>query len=162
MKARVLVAGIGNIFFADDAFGSAVALRLEREPIAGARCEDFGIRGVHLAYELLVGYDAAVIVDAVSHGGEPGTLYVIEPSEPVEASEPDAHRMDLGSVFGFLRLLDGTPPPITIVGCEPECLDEGADVSVTIARAIDAAVPLVRRIVTELVARLEEHVCTEA
>lgn len=162
MKARVLVAGIGNIFFADDGFGPAVLARLVREPIVGARMEDYGIRGMHFAYELLDGYAAVVIVDAVSRGGEPGTLYVIEPNEPIECSEPDPHRMDLGSVFGFLRVLEGTPPPMTIVGCEPECLDEGADLSVTIAHAVEAALPLVRRIVAELLAELEEHVCTEA
>lgn len=156
MRPRVLVAGIGNIFFGDDAFGPAVLAALARDPIAGARCEDFGIRGMHLAYELLAGYEAAVVVDAVSRGGAPGTLYVIEPSEGIEATEPDPHRIDLGSVFGFARMLEGTPPPITIVGCEPERLDEGADPSATIARAVDTAVPLVRRVVAELLAHLQE------
>lgn len=162
MSARVLVAGIGNIFFGDDGFGSAVLARLACDPIAGARCEDFGIRGLHLAYELLAGYRAAVIVDAVSRGGEPGTLYVIEPSESIEATAPDAHRMDLGSVFGYVRLLAGVPPPITIVGCEPESLDEGSDITVTIAHAIERAIPLVRRVATELLARLEEPLWSEA
>ncbi|GAC1304985.1 MAG: hydrogenase maturation protease [Vulcanimicrobiaceae bacterium] len=157
MSPRVLVAGIGNIFFGDDAFGPAVLARLAREPIAGTRCEDFGIRGMHLAYELLAGYEAVVLVDAVSRGGTPGTLSVIEPSEPIAAKEPDAHRMDLGSVFGFVRLLEGVPPPITIVGCEPERLDEGAELSATVARAVDTALPLVRRIAGELLARSEDR-----
>ena len=116
MSASVLVAGIGNIFFGDDAFGPAVLARLAGESLPGVRFEDFGIRGMHLAYELIAGYDAAVVVDAVERAGAPGTLHVIEPSEPIEASAPDAHRMDLGSVFGFVRLLGGEPPPITIVG----------------------------------------------
>ena len=162
MKPRILVAGIGNIFFGDDAFGPAVLARLVREQIDGARIEDYGIRGLHLAYELLGGYEAAVIVDAVSRGGTPGTLYVIEPSESIEATEPDAHRMDLGSVFGFLRLLGGEPPPITIVGCEPECIDEGVDITETVSHAVEAALPLVRRVVNDLLAHSEEQLCTEA
>ena len=162
MSPRVLVAGIGNIFFGDDAFGPAVLSRLAREPMAGTRYEDFGIRGMHLAYELLAGYGAAVLVDAVSRGGAPGTLYVIEPSEPVVATEADAHRMDLGSVFGFVRLLGGVAPPITIVGCEPERLDEGADLSETVARAVDAALPLVRRIAGDLLARSEDRIWSRA
>jgi hydrogenase maturation protease len=89
-------------------------------------------------------------------------LYVIEPHEPVEVSEPDAHRMDLGSVFGFVRRLGGTPPPMTIVGCEPESLEEGGEITATVSRAIEAAVPLVRRIVNQLLERPEERICTEA
>ena len=161
MKPRILVAGIGNIFFADDAFGAAVLARLAREPIAGVRSEDFGIRGLHLAFELLDGYTAAVIVDAVSRGGAPGTLYVIEPSEPIEAGEPDAHRMDLGSVFGFLRQMGGAPPPITIVGCEPESIEEGGDISATVSAAVEPALALVRRVVNQLLAQPEEQLCTE-
>lgn len=161
MKPRILVAGVGNIFFGDDAFGSAVLQRLAREPMDGVRLEDFGIRGLHLAYELLDGYAAAVIVDAVSRGGAPGSIYVIEPSEPIEATSPDAHRMDLGSVFGFLKLLGGEPPPITIVGCEPESVDEGADMSAVVSDAVDAALPVVRRVAAQLLAKSEEQACTE-
>ena len=76
---RALVAGIGNIFFADDGFGVEVARRLdEREVPAGVRVADFGIRGVHLAYELLDGYDLLVLVDAMPLGEPPGTVAVIE------------------------------------------------------------------------------------
>ncbi len=167
MKPRVLVAGIGNIFFADDGFGPAVAQRLMREradgaPPDGVRIEDFGIRGMHLAYELLNGYAAAVIVDAVACGGVPGTLVVIEPTEPIQTGPPDAHRMDIGSVLGFLRLLGGVPPSLTIVGCEPESLEHGAALSATVERAVEAALPVVRRVAAQLVAQSEDHVCTEA
>jgi len=160
MKARLLVAGIGNIFFGDDAFGPVVLRRLALEPpLEGARYGDFGIRGMHLAYEVLSGYAAVVLVDAVARGGAPGTLYVIEPSEPVEPSEPDAHRMDLGSVFGFVRMLGGEPPPVTIVGCEPESLGEGDELSATVLQAVETALPLVRRVARELLATLEEQAC---
>lgn len=160
MSARVLVAGIGNIFFGDDAFGPAVLARLANETLPGVRFEDFGIRGMHLAYELLAGYDAAIVVDAVERDGAPGTLFVIDPSEPIEATAPDAHRMDLGSVFGFVRLLDGKPPPITIVGAIPESLDEGAELSPTALRAVEAAVPLVLRVARELF-ESKEHAWSE-
>ena len=86
---RVLVAGIGNIFFGDDGFGVEVAQLLAREPrAADAKVEDFGIRGMHLAYEMLAGYDRAIIVDAVPRGGEPGTLYVIEPELGAARARP--------------------------------------------------------------------------
>ena len=84
---RILIAGLGNIFEGDDGFGVAVArLLTEAEWPSGVEVHDFGIRGVHLAYQLLDGYDLVVIVDAVSRAGEPGTLYVIDHA----AAEPPA------------------------------------------------------------------------
>jgi hydrogenase maturation protease len=77
---RVLVAGVGNVFLGEDGFGLEVARRLATEPLpAWVRVGDFGIRGVHLAYELLEGYEAAILVDAAPRGEAPGTVYVIEP-----------------------------------------------------------------------------------
>lgn len=145
--ARVLVAGVGNIFFGDDGFGPAVAQRLAQDGLPDARVEDFGIRGLHLAYELLAGYEAAVLIDAVPKGGEPGTLYVIEPEPVVCTQTPDAHRMDLQNVFASVRMLGGEPPPVTIVGCEPATVEDGIGLSAPVQRAVDEALPLVRRIV---------------
>ena len=97
----ILVAGIGNVFLADDGFGVEVARRLaERELPAGVKVADFGIRGMDLAYELQEDYDAAILVDAVPRGQPPGTLFVIEPE--LDAAEPalDAHAMDPVRVLG--------------------------------------------------------------
>ena len=116
----VLIAGIGNVFLGDDGFGVEVARRLaERELPAGVKVADFGIRGMDLAYELQEDYDAAVLVDAVPRGGEPGTLYVIEPE--LEAAGPvlDAHAMDPVRVLGLARTLGTLPPRVLVVGCEP-------------------------------------------
>ena len=86
MSGRVLVAGVGNIFLGDDGFGVEVARRLAGERLPeDVRVADFGIRGVHLAYELLDGYDTAILVDAAPRGGQPGTLYVIEPEPELVA-----------------------------------------------------------------------------
>ncbi len=155
MSGRVLIAGVGNIFFGDDGFGSAVAQRLAQETLDGARVEDFGIRGMHLAYELLAGYTAAVLIDAVPRGSEPGTLYVIEPAPVESALAPDAHRMDLANVFACVRMLGGEPPPITIVGCEPATIDEGIGLSEPVQRAVEAAIPLVCRVARSVAAKTE-------
>ncbi len=144
---RVLVAGIGNVFFGDDGFGPEVARVLAQAPVPAAKVEDFGIRGLHLAYELLNGYDRAILVDAVPRGDVPGTLYVIEPDRNVAASTPDAHRMDIQNVFGYLRMLAGEAPPITIVGCEPESVEPGMGLSTAVANSVDAAAQLVRRLI---------------
>jgi hydrogenase maturation protease len=147
---RVLVAGIGNIFFGDDGFGPEVAQLLVREPpVADVKVEDFGIRGLHLAYELLCGYDRAIIVDAVPRGEAPGTLYVIEPEPEIRGLAPDAHRMDLQNVFAFVRTLEGEPPPMVIVGCEPETTEPGIGLSAAVARSVAPAAALVRRLLDE-------------
>src|SRR3954462_334859 len=88
-RPRLLIAGVGNIFLGDDAFGVEVVQRLARRPLPeGIRVVDFGIRGLDLAYALLDGYEATILVDALPRGGPPGTLYVLEPE--LEASSSRA------------------------------------------------------------------------
>lgn len=147
--APVLVAGVGNVFFGDDGFGPHVAQALARDAHPGVSVEDYGIRGLHLAYDLLSGYERAIIVDAVPRGGAPGTLYVIEPDVDAEAATADAHRMDIGSVLAFVRTLGGVAPPITIVGCEPENVEPGLGVSEVVSQAIPMAAELVRRLIDQ-------------
>src|SRR5436190_15386894 len=119
--ARVLVAGIGNVFLADDGFGVALAERLARRALpAGAAVVDYGIRGMDLAYALGDGWDAVVLLDATPRGEPPGTLYVIEARlDDDDVVAIDTHGMDPVKVLGLAREL-GTPLPRTfVVGCEP-------------------------------------------
>lgn len=157
---RVLVAAIGNIFFGDDGFGPAVARALARDSIAGVKIEDYGIRGMHLAYELVSGYDRAIIVDAVARGETPGTLYVIEPDLTVDGATPDPHRMDLRNVFAFIHTIGGEAPPIALVGCEPEETQDSMELSAAVEAAVQPAADLVRRLIREALsngARREER-----
>ncbi len=160
MTRRTLVAGIGNVFLSDDAFGVEVAHRLSsRELPAGVRVEDYGIRGMHLAYDLLDGYDALVLVDAVPMGEPPGTLAVIEPdaatrrSSISERSDPpwvDAHTMSPDVVLATLAGLGGSVDAIRIVGCQPYNLDEGMELSPAVREAVSAAVDLCLEVVTDI------------
>jgi hydrogenase maturation protease len=123
---RVLVAGIGNVFFGDDGFGVVVARRLGAMELA-RRIEvmDFGIRGLDLAYTLGQPYDAAILVDAVAAGGPPGCLQVIQPDHPEdETSVFDGHRMNPLAVLRLARRLEGLPPQVFLVGCEPSAIAE--------------------------------------
>jgi len=166
MSARVLVAGVGNIFFSDDGFGSEVARTLAGAHIEGVRIEDFGIAGLHLAYEMLAGYERAILIDLARRGGAPGTLYVIEPDPSAEGPPPDAHRMDVQNVFAFVRTLGGSAPPVEIVGCEPFDTGEGIGLSEPVAAAIEPAVELVRRRIAHALSVLPhsqgETTCIEA
>ena len=153
----VLIAGIGNVFLADDGFGVEVArLLAQRELPAGVKVADFGIRGMDLAFELQEDYDAAILIDAVPRGGEPGTLYVIEP-DPVEAEGMlDAHAMDPVRVLGLARVLGSVPPRVLVVGCEPGRLDPDEDgrigLSPPVEGAVEEAIGLVESLVEKILA----------
>jgi hydrogenase maturation protease len=147
---RTLIAGIGNIFLGDDGFGPEVVRRLAAKEIPdGVRIVDFGIRGIHLAYELAEKtYDSTILVDATPRGGEPGTVYLIEPDlkELETASLADAHEMNPRAVLGYLRTLGGTPGKVLVVGCEPSPTDEEMGeigLSAPVAAAVDEAVALI-------------------
>jgi len=155
---RVLVAGIGNIFMGDDAFGVEVVRRLaERELPAGVDVGDFGIRGMDLMYALGEGYDAAVFVDALPRGEEPGTLSVIEPlPDDADMAAPDAHGMDPVKVLSLARQLGSVPGRILIVGCEPAVRMTGdeeelkGELSEPVRAVVDDAARLVESVVSEL------------
>lgn len=157
MTPRILVAGIGNIFLADDGFGVEVVRRLARRPIPeGVRVVDFGIRGMDLAYALLEEHDALVMVDTVSRGGEPGTLYLIEPRlEGIEATL-DTHGMDPVKVLGLALALGAHLARTYLVACEPAVLggdDEAAIVvglSDPVLAAVDEAVGMVESLLEEI------------
>jgi hydrogenase maturation protease len=153
MSPGVLVAGIGNIFLSDDGFGVEVASRLAAVPMPpGVRVADFGVRGVHLAYELLDGYDRLVLVDAVPMGEPPGTLAVIQPAAAgvpgpdEDLPVVDAHSMSPDVVLATLSRLGGSVEEIYIVGCQPASLDEGIGLSPPVASAVESAMELCRQL----------------
>jgi hydrogenase maturation protease len=157
VSGPTLVAGIGNVFLTDDGFGVEVAHWLSGRTLPDeVRVEDYGIRGIHLAYDLLEGYDNLVLVDAVPMGEQPGTLAVIEP-EPATPSPPspegfaapivDAHTMSPDLVLATLTRLGGSVDRIVIVGCQPGSLDEGIGLSPAVQEAVAAAVDLCLEVV---------------
>ena len=148
MNPGILVAGIGNIFLGDDGFGVEVVRRLASRPLpAGVRVADFGIRGLHLAFELLEHpEDTTILGDVTPRAGEPGTVYLIEPDLETlagPAGPADAHDMTPAAVFGLLRSLGGTPGRVLIVGCEPLSTEEEMGLSPPVAEAVDEAVALI-------------------
>ncbi len=148
---HTLVACVGNIFLGDDGFGVEVARRLAAGLLPeGVRVADFGIRGVHLAYELAdKSYPTVILVDATPRGGEPGTVYLIEPDldRLGEPGPADAHGMDPQTVFALLKTLGGKPGRVLIVGCEPAATDDEIGLSEPVAAAVEEAVKLILELV---------------
>ena len=186
MTGRTLIACLGNIFLGDDAFGVEVARRLASCDLPeGARVTDYGIRGMHLAYDLAEGFDTTILVDAVQRGGEPGTVYVIEPDlpgPPGTAASPDgtgtpaasgaaepgevspfaamslfnAHGMQPDVVLSMAGMLGSDAGRVLLVGCEPASVDEGMELSAPVQAAVDEAVRVVARLAREAAAGTNE------
>lgn len=163
---RILIAGIGNIFLGDDGFGVEVAQRLMSSTYPPkVQVRDFGIRGVELAYTLLDGYDTLILIDATPRGGEPGTLYLIEPDltgfdaeKGAEAGRAalDAHSMDPVKVLAFARTLGAIPGQILLVGCEPTTFaggDEYSEMHMGLSEPVQAAIDEAVSMVTTLIER---------
>ena len=150
----MLVAGLGNVFLTDDGFGPAVVAGLAAEPLpAGVRVVDYGIRGMHLAYDLLDQLDVLVLVDALPSRGEPGRVEVLEVGHDdlVPGGPVDAHGMDPATVLANLAALGGDLPPRTVlVGCQVLDTAEGMGLTPTVAAAVDEASRVVRDLVREL------------
>ncbi len=151
MSDQVLVAGIGNVFLTDDGFGSEVARRLASCRLPDrVRVVDYGIRGMHLAYDLLDGYAGLVVIDALPGAGPPGELTVVEVGpDDLGDGELDAHGMAPVAVLASLGQLGGSLPPTYIVGCQPADVSEGMGLTPDVAAAVEPAIDLVYEVLSE-------------
>ncbi len=142
--SRILVAGVGNLFFSDDGFGVEVARRLGNAPPLDATVAEFGIRALHLAHELLVPTEQLIIIACLARGGPPGTIYVLEPGDDgAVGAIADIHNMNLPVLFAAVRDLGGRMPQTVVVGCEPAVTDPGVGLSALVERAVAPAVDLI-------------------
>jgi hydrogenase maturation protease len=151
----MLVAGVGNIFLGDDGFGVEVARRLAGADLPDwVQVADYGISGMHLAYDLADGYDTAILVDTAQRGHEPGTLTVLEAGHPQDRATAspgelavtqlfDAHGMQPDVVLGVLDMIGAAATRVLVVGCEPASLEYGMELSEPVSAAVDAAVQVV-------------------
>jgi hydrogenase maturation protease len=159
VSGRILIAGIGNIFLADDGFGVEVVRQLaERGVPEGVEVVDFGIRGLDLAYTLMDSYEALVFVDALPRGEEPGTIYLIEPEVEGEVAL-DTHGMDPVKVIRFARALGAEIPRTLVVGSEPHLVLSGEDYDdmlMELSEPVLAAVPEAVKLVESLVEEIHE------
>ncbi len=154
----ILIAGVGNAWLRDDGFGGEVARRLsELELPAGVSVMDAGTGGLDLAYEVMRGYDALVILDVSPQGGEPGTLYVMEPDEEGVAGGIEdgdvinPHAMDPQTVLRFVKSVGAWPGKVVVIACEPEEVSEmGWGLSERVQGAVQRAMSLVLETVEDL------------
>lgn len=159
---RVLVVGVGNVLNGDDGFGVEVARKLAARPLpAGVRVTETGIGGIHLVHELMEGYDALVVVDAVDRGRPPGTVMVIE-AEVLDVSGmettarhdllADMHLATPERALMVARAVGVLPERTVIVGCQPRQIETlGTGLTDEVSAAVDRAVTEVEHYLTSLV-----------
>lgn len=158
---RILVAGIGNVFFGDDGFGVEVVRRLARRTLPPRTdVVDFGIRGMDLAYALGDGYAGAILVDAAPLGAAPGTIEVIEPAIEDPVAPPQGHGMDPARVLALAHRIGSLPGRTLIVACEPAVFagpEDEAGMSDALSPAVLAAVPCAEDLVLSLVRTMQSE-----
>jgi hydrogenase maturation protease len=167
----ILIAGIGNIFLGDDAFGVEVVRRLSAHELPeNVKVVDFGIRGYDLAYALLDGYDVTILVDACPRGDAPGTLYVIEPdladlgNADEQTSPADAHTMNPLNVLRLATSMGGQLKRVLLVGCEPATLgpEEG---QMGLSEPVEAVIGEAVKLIESLMGKIQngnDPVCNSA
>ena len=149
-EPRVLIAGVGNAWLRDDGFGGEVARQLQDRALPrGIAVMDAGTGGLDLAYEVMRGYDALVILDVSRQGGEPGTLYVMDvPEDSVQAGIEDGqtinpHGMDPQTMLRFVRSIGAWPGRVIVIACEPADVEDlGLGLSAEVAQAARRAADL--------------------
>ncbi len=167
---NILVAGIGNIFLGDDAFGCEVVKQLLGRPLpAGVTIKDFGIRSYDLAYAMMDGPDVTIFIDATPRGQPPGTIYLIEPEinhlDSASDEVVNAHSMNPIRVLQLIRSLGGQPGRLYLVGCEPAVLerDDGSmGLSEPVQAAIPGAIEMIESLIRDLLAETPTQVGTGA
>jgi len=165
-EERVLIAGIGNIFLGDDAFGSEVArVLITRNLPPEVKVVDFGIRGFDLAFALLDDYQATIMIDATPRGGQPGTLYLIEPVFSYQNqldSIPETHGMNPIKVLAMVKAMGGKCQNILLLGCEPAPPEDGEEkmgLSVPVQAAIPEAIRLIETLLAKVLADINSQKC---
>jgi hydrogenase maturation protease len=157
VNGKLLVAGIGNVFLGDDAFGVEVVKRLATRALPEAvTVVDFGIRSYDLAYALMDDWDLVILVDALPRGGEPGTLYMLDPELPPEGHVPaslDAHSMNPVAVLQLVSALGGRVGRMLVVGCEPATLEPDPEGKMGLSVPVSAVVDEAVRMIDELIVR---------
>ncbi len=154
MPRRTLIACLGNIFLGDDGFGVEVVKELRQRELPECVCViDFGIRGFDLAYALMDGYEAAILVDAAPQGGKPGTVYTIEPDLAAVGGTPETHGMNPVRALSLVNAMGGMSGRILLVGCEPDSVpaDEWEH---GLSPAVQSAVPEAVRVIEDLITRI--------
>ena len=151
-RQSILVAGFGNVLRGDDGFGIEVVRRLAADAVGGdAHFLEVGTGGIALAQELLTPYDRLVIVDAMTRGGAPGTLYVLEVESVETLTSVDMHMAVPSRALGLAQALGALPPQIYMVGCEPGSVDElDMALSPAVSGAVEGAMIEVRRLLADL------------
>lgn len=160
MTPRVLVAGMGNDLCRDDGFGIVAARRFSETAMPeGVRVYEAGIGGIGLIQELMDGYDALVILDAVDRSGAPGTVYLLETQVPeieelsTESKQgfvADMHYTVPSKALTLARALDVLPPRVYILGCQPKDCGLGMNLSEPVEAGVAEAVRRLRELTVQL------------
>lgn len=155
-ESPVLVVGLGNPILSDDGIGLRVAAVVRESLRDGAvEVKEVAVGGLSLA-EMLVGYERAIIVDAImTENGVPGTVYHFELADlPGTLNTASAHDTNLATALRALRRFGADVPQddaIHIVAIEAQ---DVWTFSERCSSAVEAAIPAAAQLVRQLIFRV--------
>lgn len=159
---------MGNVLRGDDGFGIRVVEELIKVRALAKEVDlyEAGIGGIGLVQELMKGYDALIVVDAVEKEAAPGTVFVLQPLEnqdeindlALHQSMVDMHYADPAKVLQLARALNVCPPHVFIVGCQPEYVEDAVEglrptVEQAVSQAVEQVILLVKEILNDKLAK---------
>ncbi|WP_457600957.1 HyaD/HybD family hydrogenase maturation endopeptidase [Hydrogenivirga sp.] len=128
----IAVLGIGNILLSDEGLGVRALEKLKElyDFPEGVDLIDGGTLGIDLLYHL-EGVDRLLVLDAVSGGKPPGTLYVFKGNEVKSyfRRKVSMHEIGFQEVLGLMEVMDKPVPEIVVIGLEPKSLELSTELS---------------------------------
>lgn len=150
---KILIAGIGNIFFGDDAFGCEVVKVLQNRQLPkNVKIIDFGIKTRDLAFELCGNYDLVILIDAVKMNRTNDLVDLIEltPNDFVNDFQPNSHEFKLDETLLFAKNLGANLPKIFLIGYEAQNFEFNSEKSPDFNQAVKEAVEKIEKFLEKL------------
>jgi hydrogenase maturation protease len=153
MNKRILVLGLGNILISDEGLGVHALRWLEANCKLPPEVElvDGGTGGLSLL-PLLSSVDVLIVIDAITLGKEPGTIYCF--SEEILTNQSllekiSTHEISFADILSILQLKGDKPKKIFLLGMEPKSLEVGTELSEEVKKNIPKLCQLVLEKINE-------------
>lgn len=147
MSTANMVIGIGNEYRSDDGVGLRVLRALKQKALAGTVLIECTNEGIDLP-ETWKTAQIVVLVDAVSSGARPGTIYRLDAlaqSIPTDLSFQSTHSFGIAEMIELARILGQLPDSLIVYAIEGKDFSMGAGLSAEVESVVQEVVAQVTR-----------------
>jgi hydrogenase maturation protease len=143
----VLVMGIGNILLSDEGVGIRIIEALQKKGYPDYVEVIDGGTGTLDLLEIISNRERVIIIDAVTGGSKPGTVYRFTPDDiRIKKLAPvSTHQFGFMEILDMAKLMGDLPHSIIIIGIEPEILNWGMNLSPVVSASIPKVLELIEK-----------------